>query len=57
MRFDIEARELDDAQLMDMYELMITGRLFETRLHTMYRGGRLSGAVYPGVGQEAAMVA
>ncbi|MEE8491339.1 MAG: dehydrogenase E1 component subunit alpha/beta [Acidimicrobiia bacterium] len=56
MRFDIEARELDDAQLMDMYELMITGRLLETRLHTMYRGGRLTGAVYPGVGQEAAMV-
>ena len=56
MRFDIEARELNDAQLMDMYELMITGRLLETRLHNMYRGGRLSGAVYPGVGQEAAMV-
>ncbi len=56
MRFDIEAGELDDAQLMEMYELMITGRLLESRLHNMYRGGRLSGAVYPGVGQEAAMV-
>ena len=56
MRFDIEARELNDAQLMEMYELMVTGRLLETRLHNLYRGGRLSGAVYPGVGQEAAMV-
>jgi len=56
----IEARrhaaELSEAQLLGMYELMLTGRLLETRLHTMYRGGRLSGAVYPGVGQEAAQV-
>ncbi len=56
----IEARghaaELSPAQLMAMYELMMTGRLLETRLHNMYRGGRLPGAVYPGVGQEAAQV-
>ncbi|MFH1105265.1 MAG: dehydrogenase E1 component subunit alpha/beta [Actinomycetota bacterium] len=50
------AAELSEAQLLGMYELMLTGRLLETRLHTMYRGGRLSGAVYPGVGQEAAEV-
>ena len=50
------AAELSEAQLLGMYELMLTGRLLETRLHTMYRGGRLSGAVYPGVGQEAAQV-
>ncbi len=56
MRFDIEARDLSDVELMEMYELMVTGRLLETRLHNLYRGGRLSGAVYPGVGQEAAMV-
>ena len=48
--------ELSEAQLLGMYELMLTGRLLETRLHTMYRGGRLAGAVYPGVGQEAAQV-
>ena len=48
--------ELSEAQLLAMYELMLTGRLLETRLHTMYRGGRLSGAVYPGVGQEASQV-
>ena len=50
------AADLSDAQLLAMYELMLTGRLLETRLHNMYRGGRLSGAVYPGVGQEAAQV-
>jgi 2-oxoisovalerate dehydrogenase E1 component len=50
------AAELSEAQLLEMYELMITGRLLETRLHNMYRGGRLGGAVYPGVGQEAAQV-
>ncbi len=50
------AAELSEAQLLAMYELMLTGRLLETRLHTMYRGGRLSGAVYPGVGQEGAQV-
>jgi 2-oxoisovalerate dehydrogenase E1 component len=56
----IEARghaaALSEARLLAMYELMVTGRLLETRLHTMYRGGRLPGAVYPGVGQEAAQV-
>ena len=50
------ATELGDDQLLAMYELMMTGRLLETRLHNMYRGGRLGGAVYPGVGQEAAQV-
>jgi len=50
------AAELTEAQLLAMYELMLIGRTLETRLHTMYRGGRLPGAVYPGVGQEAAQV-
>ena len=50
------AAELTPARLLAMYELMVTGRMLETRLHTMYRGGRLPGAVYPGVGQEAAQV-
>lgn len=50
------AENLSDAQLLAMYELMLTGRLLETRLHNLYRGGRLGGAVYPGVGQEAAQV-
>jgi 2-oxoisovalerate dehydrogenase E1 component len=50
------AAELNVEQLLEMYEVMVTARLLETRLHTMYRGGRLAGAVYPGVGQEAAQV-
>ena len=50
------AAELESDQLIRMYELMVLGRTLETRLHNMYRGGRLGGAVYPGVGQEAAMV-
>jgi 2-oxoisovalerate dehydrogenase E1 component len=50
------AAELSEDRLIGLYELMILGRTLETRLHNMYRGGRLSGAVYPGVGQEAAMV-
>ena len=48
--------DLDDEKLLDMYRSMVLGRALETRLHTMYRSGRLPGAVYPGVGQEAAMV-
>jgi 2-oxoisovalerate dehydrogenase E1 component len=50
------AADLSDDRLLEMYEVMVTVRLLETRLHTMYRGGRLAGAVYPGVGQEAAQV-
>lgn len=48
--------DLGDDLLLQLYELMVLGRTLETRLHNMYRSGRLGGAVYPGVGQEAAMV-
>ena len=34
---------------------MKTQRLLEERLLKMYKGGQLSGAVYPGIGQEASM--
>ncbi|MGH3649107.1 MAG: thiamine pyrophosphate-dependent enzyme, partial [Acidimicrobiia bacterium] len=50
------AADLSDEKLADMYQSMVLGRALETRLHKMYRSGRLKGAVYPGVGQEAAMV-
>ncbi len=56
MQTNPEIRELDDSRLLDIYGAMLLGRTLETRLHTMYRSGRLGGAVYPGVGQEAAMV-
>jgi len=50
------AATLPADRLVEMYRLMVLGRTLETRLHTMYRGGRLGGAVYPGVGQEAAQI-
>ena len=53
---DGAAADLSDEQLLEIYRAMVLGRSLETRLHNMYRGGRLLGAVYPGVGQEAAMV-
>jgi 2-oxoisovalerate dehydrogenase E1 component len=34
---------------------MKTQRLLEERLLKLYKGGQLSGAVYPGIGQEASM--
>jgi 2-oxoisovalerate dehydrogenase E1 component len=46
----------DEEKLLEMHRSMVLGRVLETRLHNMYRSGRLPGAVYPGVGQEAAMV-
>ena len=39
--------------LCDIYKSMKTQRLLEDRLLKMYKGGQLSGAVYPGIGQEA----
>ena len=49
-------RPLSEAELLEAYELMLTGRLLETRLDALYRSGGLEGAFYPGTGQEAAMV-
>ena len=36
--------------LWDIYKSMKTQRLLEDRLLKMYKGGQLSGAVYPGIG-------
>ena len=44
---------LSKDQLWDIYKSMKTQRLLEDRLLKMYKGGQLSGAVYPGIGQEA----
>ena len=46
---------LSKEQLWDVYKSMKTQRLLEDRLLKMYKGGQLSGAVYPGIGQEASM--
>ena len=42
---------LSKDQLWDIYKSMKTQRLLEDRLLKMYKGGQLSGAVYPGIGQ------
>ena len=47
--------ELTNEQLWEIYKSMKTQRLLEDRLLKMYKGGQLSGAVYPGIGQEASM--
>lgn len=53
---DSPSARLSNERLMEIYEFMVLGRTLETHLHNMYRSGRLGGAVYPGVGQEGAMV-
>lgn len=50
------AAALTHDELVAFYELMVLGRTLETRLHNLHRSDQLGGAVYPGVGQEAAMV-
>ncbi len=50
------AASLTPGELRRLYELMVVGRTVETRLLHLYRSGRLPGTVYPGVGQEGAMV-
>ena len=47
--------KLTKDQLWDIYKSMKTQRQLEERLLKMYKGGQLSGAVYPGIGQEASM--
>ena len=49
------AATLSKEVLWDIYKSMKTQRLLEDRLLKMYKGGQLSGAVYPGIGQEACM--
>ena len=47
--------KLTREQLWDIYKSMKTQRQLEERLLKLYKGGQLSGAVYPGIGQEASM--
>ena len=46
---------LSKDELWDIYKSMKTQRILEDRLLKLYKGGQLSGAVYPGIGQEASM--
>ena len=49
------AASLTKERLFEIYISMKTQRVLEDRLLKMYKGGQLSGAVYPGIGQEASM--
>ena len=49
------SKTLNKEDLWDIYKSMKTQRLLEERLLKLYKGGQLSGAVYPGIGQEASM--
>lgn len=44
---------LDDDELLRMYRAMRLARTFEARLASLYRQGKIIGAVYLGTGQEA----
>ncbi len=46
---------LSKEALWEVYKSMKTQRMLEDRLLKLYKGGQLSGAVYPGIGQEASM--
>ena len=49
------ASSLSKEKISEIYISMKTQRILEDRLLKMYKGGQLSGAVYPGIGQEASM--
>ena len=49
------SKSLNKEELWDIYKSMKMQRLLEERLLKLYKGGQLSGAVYPGIGQEASM--
>jgi len=49
------SKSLNKEEIWDIYKSMKTQRLLEERLLKLYKGGQLSGAVYPGIGQEASM--
>lgn len=46
-------RQLSEENLLKMYRAMRLARTFETRLASLYRQGKIIGAVYLGTGQEA----
>ena len=44
------SKSLNKEELWEIYKSMKTQRLLEERLLKLYKGGQLSGAVYPGIG-------
>src|SRR5215510_16539392 len=53
-----DPRELpfNEEQLLRMYSFMRLARTFEEKLASLYRQGKIFGAVYVGMGQEATSV-
>ena len=47
---------VDDQTKLELYRLMTLGRAVEDKLYSLYRQGRLLGAIYLGRGQEATEV-
>src|SRR5438045_8074376 len=46
-----------DEKYLEAFRWMLLTRIFEEKLASMYRGGRITGGVYVGKGQEAISVA
>ena len=47
---------MGEQDLLQLYYYLKLGRLLEERLYTLYRQGRIPGAVYLGRGQEATTI-
>jgi pyruvate dehydrogenase E1 component alpha subunit len=52
----IDASGLDEEQLGELLHLLVLCRYFDERMETLYRQGRLPGAIYSGRGQEGTHV-
>jgi len=55
-RSAIEASGLEDKQLLEVLHFLVLCRYFDERMETLYRQGRLPGAIYSGRGQEGTHV-
>src|SRR3954468_2410187 len=55
-RAAIEASGLEEDQLTELLHMLVLCRYFDERMETLYRQGRLPGAIYSGRGQEGTHV-
>ena len=53
----VVCNDLDSAILVRAYRVMLLARATEDKLASLYRGGKITGGVYLGRGQEALSVA
>ncbi len=52
-RAAIDASGLEEDQLAELLHLLVLCRYFDERMETLYRQGRLPGAIYSGRGRRA----